>query len=195
MVPGVIMMVLVMIPAVMTALGIVREKELGSITNFYMTPTTGLEFLLGKQLPCVGVALVNFATLLMLAFFLFHVPVKGSLPALAVGALLYLIATTGFGLLISSFVKTQIAAIFATAILTTLPAIQFSGMLLPVSSMSPDAQAIGRAFPSTYFQHISIGTMTKALGFPAVAGDLLALSLIIVAILALSRAAIKTQEA
>jgi ribosome-dependent ATPase len=195
MVPGVIMIVMVMIPAVMTALGIVREKELGSITNFYVTPTTGLEFLLGKQLPYVGVALLNFATLLALAFFLFQVPVKGSLVALAFGALLYVIATTGFGLLISSFVKTQIAAIFATAILTTLPAIQFSGMLLPVSSMSVDAQVMGRAFPSTYFQHISIGTITKALGFGAVAGDFLALGLIIVAIVALSRAAIKTQEA
>jgi len=91
-------------------------------------------------------------------------------------------------------VKTQIAAIFATAILSTLPAIQFSGMMLPVSSMSPDAQIIGRLFPSTYFQHISIGTITKALGFTAVAGDFLALGVMIVAIVALSRAAIKTQE-
>ena len=194
MVPGVIMMLLVMIPAVMTALGIVREKELGSITNFYVTPTSGLEFLLGKQLPYVGVALLNFVTLLALALLLFHVPVKGSVPVLIMGATLYVIATTGFGMLISSFVKTQIAAIFATAILTTLPAIQFSGMMLPVSSMSTDAQMIGRAFPSTYFQHISIGTITKALGFQAVAGDFLALGVIIVAIVALSRLAIKTQE-
>jgi ribosome-dependent ATPase len=195
MVPGIIMMLLVLIPGVMTALGVVREKELGSITNFYVTPTTGLEFLLGKQLPYVGVALLNFATVLALAFFLFQVPVKGTFFALTLGALLYVIATTGFGLLISSFVKTQIAAIFATAILTTLPAIQFSGMLLPVSSMSTDAQVIGRAFPSTYFQHISVGTITKALGFSSVAGDFLALGVIIVAIIALSRAAIKTQEA
>jgi len=194
MVPGIIMMLLVLIPGVMTALGVVREKELGSITNFYVTPTTGLEFLLGKQLPYVGVALLNFATVLALAFFLFQVPVKGTFLALTLGALLYVIATTGFGLLISSFVKTQIAAIFATAILTTLPAIQFSGMLLPVSSMSADAQVIGRAFPSTYFQHISVGTITKALGFSSVAGDFLALGVIIVAIMVLSRAAIKTQE-
>ncbi|HTO44849.1 MAG TPA: ribosome-associated ATPase/putative transporter RbbA [Burkholderiales bacterium] len=194
MVPGIIMMLLVMIPAVMTALGVVREKELGSISNFYVTPTTGLEFLLGKQLPYVGVALLNFATLVTLAVLLFHVPIKGNFLVLAAGALLYVTATTGFGLLVSSFVKTQIAAIFATAILSTLPAIQFSGMMLPVSSMSPDAQIIGRLFPSTYFQHISIGTITKALGFTAVAGDFLALGVMIVAIVALSRAAIKTQE-
>ena len=194
MVPGIIMMLLVMIPAVMTALGVVREKELGSITNFYVTPTTGLEFLLGKQLPYVGVALLNFATLVTLAVLLFRVPIKGNFLVLAAGALLYVTATTGFGLLVSSFVKTQIAAIFATAILSTLPAIQFSGMLLPVSSMSPDAQFIGRVFPSTYFQHVSVGTITKALGLTAVAGDFLALGVIIVAIVALSRAAIKTQE-
>ena len=127
---GIIMMVLVLIPAVMTALGVVREKELGSITNLYVTPTTGLEFLLGKQLPYVGIALINFASLVVLAVVLFKVPVKGSLPALVLGATLYVFATTAFGLFISSFVRTQIAAIFATAILATLPAIQFSGLLM-----------------------------------------------------------------
>jgi len=194
MVPGVIMMLLVLIPAVMTALGVVREKELGSILNLYVTPARGLEFLLGKQLPYIGVALINFATLLALALFLFEVPVKGSIAALTLGATLYVIATTGIGLLISSFVKTQIAAFFATAILTTLPAIEFSGFLMPVSSMSPDAQAIGRAFPSTYFQHISVGTFAKALRASSLIADFAALALFIVVILALSRAALRTQE-
>jgi len=195
MVPGILMMQLMLIPAVMTALGIVREKELGSIVNFYVTPTSGLEFLLGKQLPYVVVALANFAGLMLLALLLFEVPVKGSFPALAAGALLYVVATTAFGLLVSTFVRTQIAAIFATAILTTLPAIQFSGLLLPVSSMSPDAQAIGRAFASTYFQHISMGTFTKGLGFAGVAGDYFALAAIICATLGLARAALRIQEA
>jgi hypothetical protein len=122
MVPGIIMMVLVLIPAVMTALGVVREKELGSITNLYVTPTTGLEFLLGKQLPYVAIALVNFISLVVLAVVLFEVPVKGSLAALVLGATLYVFATTAFGLFISSFVRTQIAGIFAAAILATLPA-------------------------------------------------------------------------
>jgi len=194
MVPGILMLVLMLIPAMMTALGVVREKELGSITNLYVTPTSGTEFLLGKQLPYVGIALLNFATLVAVALFVFQVPVKGSGAALALGALLYVICTTGFGLLISSFVRTQIAAIFATAILSVLPAIQFSGFLSPVASMSSDAQAIGRAFPGTYFQHISVGTFTKALGFAGVAGDLIALGVLIVAINALARAALKTQE-
>jgi ribosome-dependent ATPase len=194
MVPGILMLVLMLIPAMMTALGVVREKELGSITNLYVTPTSGIEFLLGKQLPYVGIALINFASLVAAALLVFRVPVKGSGVALALGASLYVVCTTGFGLLVSSFVRTQIAAIFATAILSVLPAIQFSGFLSPVSSMSPDAQAIGRAFPGTYFQHISVGTFTKALDFPSVAGDLVALSVLMVAIHALARAALKTQE-
>ena len=194
MVPGIIMMVLVLIPAVMTALGVVREKELGSITNLYVTPTTGLEFLLGKQLPYVAIALVNFASLVVLAVVLFKVPVKGSLPGLVLGATLYVFATTAFGLFISSFVRTQIAAIFATAILATLPAIQFSGLLMPVASMSSDAQVIGGLFPSKYFQHISVGAFTKALEFSRFSTDFIALAVILVVLLMLARFALPSQE-
>jgi ribosome-dependent ATPase len=194
-VPGTIMLLLLFMPAIMTALGVVREKELGSIVNFYVTPTTKLEFLLGKQLPYVGVALVNFVTLMALAVWLFHVPVKGSVAALVLGAVIYVISSTAFGLMVSNFVRTQIAAIFATAIVTTVPAIQYSGYLLPVSSMSADAQAIGRAFASTYFLHLSLGTFTKALEFPSLTLDLAALVVITLVVTALARAALPAQEA
>jgi ribosome-dependent ATPase len=194
-VPGTIMLLLLFMPAIMTALGVVREKELGSIVNFYVTPTTKLEFLLGKQLPYVGVALVNFVTLMALAVWLFHVPVKGSVAALVLGAVIYVFSSTAFGLMVSNFVRTQIAAIFATAIVTTIPAIQYSGYLLPVSSMSADAQAIGRAFASTYFLHLSLGTFTKALEFPSLTLDLAALVVITLVVTALARAALPAQEA
>ena len=118
MVPATIALLLVLIPAILMALAIVREKELGSIINLYVTPVTRIEFLLGKQIPYVGVAMVNFAMLLLMALFVFGVPLKGSLPTLALGALLYVAATTGYGMLISSFTRTQIAALFGTAILT-----------------------------------------------------------------------------
>ncbi len=163
-VPGVIMMILVLIPAIMTAVGVVREKELGSIANFYVTPTTRLEFMLGKQLPYIGVGGLGFAVMLTLTYFVFRVPVEGSLLALSIGALLYVTATTALGLLISTFVRTQLAAIFATAILTTLPATQFSGLLAPVSSLSGAAWIFGRGFPSSWFQQVSIGTFAKGLG-------------------------------
>jgi ribosome-dependent ATPase len=193
-VPGSIMLLLLFMPAIMTALGVVREKELGSIVNFYVTPTTRLEFLLGKQLPYIGISLLNFVTLLALAVFLFQVPIKGSALALTLGAFLYVIASTGFGLVVSSFVRTQIAAIFAAAIATTVPAIQYSGYLLPVSSMSADAQFIGRIFPSTYFLHISVGSFTKALDWDRLAVDFLALAAIIVVLTVFARTALKAQE-
>jgi hypothetical protein len=132
MVPAVIPILLIFIPAILMALGVVREKELGSITNLYVTPVTRLEFLLGKQLPYVVVALISFVLLLIQSQVVFHVPIKGSLLALSFGALLYVIATTGIGLLISTFTNTQIAALFGTAILTMLPTVSFSGLTTPV---------------------------------------------------------------
>lgn len=194
MVPGSIMLLLVLIPAMMTAVGVVREKEMGSIINLYATPVTGLEFLLGKQIPYVILALVNFASLMVLALFLFQVPVKGSFLALVVGALLYVIATTGLGLLISTFVKTQMAAIFGTAIITVLPAIEFSGFMGPVSSLSGGAWVMGHIFPSAYFQQISLGTFTKSLGFADLLVNYLALMGFIMVFLILGRAFLKTQE-
>src|SRR5262249_2053227 len=126
MVPGDLMLLLILIPSMLTALSIVREKELGSIANFYAAPATKAEFLLGKQLPYVGVARIQFVTLAALAVLLFHVPIKGSLGTLVLGAVIYVLASTGFGLLISCFAATQTAAIFAAAIITILPAVQFS---------------------------------------------------------------------
>ena len=194
MVPGTIMIILVFIPAMMTSLGVVREKELGSITNFYATPVTKLEFLLGKQAPYAVLAMVNFATLVLLAIFLFKVPVKGSFAALTLGALFYVVATTGFGIMFSTFVKTQIAAIFATAIITVTPAINFSGYFTPVSSLSGEAKAMGLMFPYGYFQQISMGTFTKALSFSDLSMNYFALFAIVIAYLTISLLLLKAQE-
>ena len=193
-VPGVMMIILMLMPAVTTAMGVVREKELGSIINLYVTPTTGMEFLLGKQLPYVAIAAANFAILLAMAVALFGVPLKGSLAALTLGALLYVAAATAFGLVVSSFVRTQIAAMFAAAILASLPTVQYSGFMVPVASMPPDAQAIARAFPAMYFEHVSVGMFTKSLRLADVVPDLLALALIAAALLAAARALLRTQE-
>jgi ribosome-dependent ATPase len=146
------------------ALAIVREKELGSITNLYVTPVTRIEFLLGKQIPYIALAMGNFALMFLMALFIFDVPLKGSFPVLAFGALLYVAATTAYGMLISAFTRTQIAALFGTAILTMLPATQFSGMMTPVSSLAGAAALMGRVFPMSYYLPISVGTFTKGLG-------------------------------
>jgi len=163
--PGVIMLLCVLIPAMMTAVGIVREKEMGSITNLYATPVTRAEFLLGKQLPYIVLAFMSFVSLAGLVLLLFGVPIKGSLPALAIGALLYVWSTTGFGMLVSSFVNSQIAAIFATAILSMIPTINFSGFMTPVSTLDGGARIMSQFFPAPYFQQISVGSFTKSLDF------------------------------
>ncbi|MGJ4941214.1 ribosome-associated ATPase/putative transporter RbbA [Bradyrhizobium sp. HKCCYLS1011] len=165
MVPTTIALMLALFPAILMALAVVREKELGSITNLYVTPVTRLEFLLGKQLPYVAVALVNFAVMFVMALWLFRVSFKGSMLPLLLGTVVYVFTTTGYGMLISTFCRTQIAALFGTAILTVLPATQFSGMMVPVSSLSGFAQLIGMGFPMTYFRPITVGTFTKGLGF------------------------------
>jgi ribosome-dependent ATPase len=176
MVPSNMSMLLGLFPAILMALAIVREKELGSITNLYVTPVSRLEFLLGKQLPYIAVAMANFTLMLLLALFVFKIPLKGSFPTLLLGVLIYVTTMTGYGMLISAFTRTQIAALFGTAILTVLPATQFAGMMTPVSSLALGAQIIGRGFPMTYFVPISVGTFTKGLGFSDLGVDLLALA-------------------
>jgi len=186
MVPTVIGLLLLFIPATLMALSIVREKELGSIVNLYVTPVSRLEFLLGKQLPYVGLAMVNYVSMIALGVFLFQVPIKGSLLALTLGAVIYAIVTTGFGLLISAFATTQVAALFGTAILTVMPALQFSGVIVPVSALTGVEAMIGYAFPMTYFLKICVGTFTKALGFIDVAEYLFKLAIFIPALISLS---------
>jgi ribosome-dependent ATPase len=194
MVPTSISLLLALFPAILMALAVVREKELGSITNLYVTPVTRLEFLLGKQLPYIGVAMANFALMFLMALFVFQVPLKGSFLALLVGVLIYVTTTTAYGMVISSFASTQIAALFGTAILTFLPASQFSGMMVPVSSLSGMAQIMGRAFPMTYFIPISTGTFTKGLDFADLAARIAELALFIPALTLISLVLLRKQE-
>jgi ribosome-dependent ATPase len=194
MVPSTMALLLALVPALLMALAVVREKELGSITNLYVTPVSRLEFLLGKQFPYVAIAMVNFACLAAMAVFLFDVPLKGSLATLTVGALLYVTTTTGYGLVISAFASTQIAALFGVAILTFLPAMQFSGMLQPVSSLTGAPAVLGRGFPMTYFLPISVGTFTKGLGAAELSQSLLSLAVFIPVLTLLGLLLLRKQE-
>ena len=194
MVPGILMLLLIMIPATMTAVGVVREKELGSITNLYATPTKGGEFLLGKQLPYVGLALLSYLTLLLMALFLFRVPLTGGLGALTLGAVLFVFAGTGLGLLMSTFMRTQIAAVFGTAIVSTIPTILFSGMLVPVSALIGPARVMGYGFPSAWFNHVSVGSFTKGLTLADLWLDYLVLGAFGLGFFLLGLALLRTQE-
>ncbi|GAB5478574.1 MAG: ribosome-associated ATPase/putative transporter RbbA [Marinobacter nauticus] len=176
MVPAVIPILLIFIPAILMALGIVREKELGSITNLYVTPVTRVEFLLGKQLPYIAFSMISYVSLVLLAVYVFDVEIKGSLLTLPFGALLFVTATTALGQVMSTFASTQIAALAATAILTILPTVQFSGLTEPVSSLSGAGALIGPVWPATWFLQISRGVFTKGLSLADMQGAFLALA-------------------
>lgn len=194
MVPATIALLLVMIPAILMALAVVREKEMGTIANFYVTPTSRFEFLIGKQIPYVLIGMVNFALMGVMAVTLFGVPLKGSVLGLALGALAYVTCTTGIGLFMSSFARTQIAALFGTAVASVMPAVQFSGMMQPVASLEDGARLIGTFFPTTYFMKISVGAFTKGLTFADLMPFLLSLLAFIPVLWGLSMLLLKKQE-
>ena len=194
MVPSVFMLMLCLIPAIMSAIAVVREKETGSIANFRSTPITRFEFLLGKQLPYIAVAMVNFVFLFLMAIFLFGVPLKGSFLTLLIGTIIYVVSTTGFGQLISSFVRTQVAAVFATAILSIVPAVNFSGLFAPVSSLSGTAKILGLSFPSAWYQPITVGVFAKGLGMSDLWRNVVAILVIELAFHSLSLRLLRKQE-
>lgn len=193
-VPSVPSLLLVLIPAVLMAVSIVREKELGSIINFYVTPTGRLEYLVGKQIPYIAIGMMNFFILAIMARVVFGVPIKGSFLMLTVCTLLYLVVTTGIGMVISTFTSSQVAAVFVTAILTILPTTQFSGLLQPVSTLEGRAQFIGSIWPTTYYMHSSVGAYTKGLGPDFLLQDLIFLACCIPILLAVSIASMRKQE-
>ena len=194
MVPAVIPLLLLMLPAMLTALAVVREKETGSITNLYVTPVTRIEFLLGKQLPYVGLAMVNFLLMSLLAVTIFGVPVKGSFFTLALAALIFSFAATGMGLLASAVTRSQIAAMFFAMIGTLIPATQFAGLIDPVSSLEGSSKFIGEIYPATHMISISRGVFSKALGLADVTGPLWAMLLSVPVILGAAVLLLKKQE-
>jgi ribosome-dependent ATPase len=194
MVPAVIPMLLMMIPSMLTALSVVREKELGSIINLYVTPVTRSEFLLGKQLPYIVLAMFNFLLLSVLAVTIFGVPMKGSFATLSAAALLFVICATGFGLLASTFTRSQIAAMFVTMIGTLIPCVQFAGLMNPVSSLEGAGAFIGRIYPATHFLTISRGVFSKALGFGDLAASFMPLLLGVPLILGAAILLLRKQE-
>lgn len=194
-VPAVIPLLLMMIPAMLSALSVVREKELGSIINLYVTPVTKAEFLLGKQIPYILLGMFNFFMLCALSVFVFGVSFKGSMLTLSLGALLYITIATGMGLLISCFMKSQIAAIFGTSIITLIPATQFSGMIDPVSSLEGIGKWIGYIYPTSHFLTITRGTFSKGLNLFDLPWSFIPLLITIPIVIGLSVFFLKKQEA
>ena len=194
MAPSIPAILLILIPAILTAVSVVREKELGSIINYYVTPTTRLDFLIGKQLPYIVIGMINFAIVTAVTLFIFQVPIKGSALGLILCSLLYVTVTTAIGLVISGFTASQVAAVFVTSIVTILPTTQFSGMMQPVSTLAGGARVVGSLWPTTYYMHSSVGAFTKGLSLRLLAYDALALAAFIPVLMLLAVALLGNRE-
>jgi ribosome-dependent ATPase len=174
--PSIPPLLLLLFPAILMAVSVAREKEIGTITNFYVTPTGRAEFLIGKQLVYIGITLLNFSILTVLVVFVLGVPLRGDPLVLALAALVYAVAATGFGLMVSMLTATQVTAVFASTILSVMPTLQFSGMMEPVSSLEGPARVMGTFWPTTWYMAISVGTFTKGLGLTDLSGALIRLA-------------------
>ena len=174
--PSIPPLLLLLFPAILMAVSVAREKEIGTITNFYVTPTSRVEFLVGKQLVYIGITMLNFAIMTALVVTVLDVPLRGDPVALVFGAMLYAVAATGFGLIVSSLTSTQVTAVFAAAILSVMPTLQFSGMITPVSSLEGAARVMGTLWPTTWDMGISVGVFTKGLGLAELSGHLMKLA-------------------
>jgi len=194
MVPVVIPLLLLLLPAVLTALAVVREKEMGSIINLYVTPITRTEFMLGKQIPYVALAMINFGTMCLLAITAFGVPIKGSFPTLLLASLLFVFCSTGMGLLASTVTRSQVAAIFLTFVGTLIPAANFSGIIYPVSSSRGVGRFIGMTYPAAYMFTVSRAVFSKALSFASLHVEFCVITIVALAIFAASVALLKKQE-
>jgi len=192
--PSIPPLLLLLFPAILMAVSMAREKEIGTITNFYVTPTSRAEFLIGKQLVYIVITLLNFVILTVLVVTVLGVPLKGSPAVLVTGALLYAVAATGYGLVVSTIARTQVTAVFAAAILSVMPTLQFSGMITPVSSLEGPARIVGMLWPTTWYMGLSVGTFTKGLGLAELSGDLLRLAVFGPVLTALAVILLKKQE-
>ncbi|MDK3020162.1 ribosome-associated ATPase/putative transporter RbbA [Pseudodonghicola flavimaris] len=195
MVPAMLMLILMLIPAIMSAISVVREKETGTIANFRSTPVTRPEFLVGKQLPYIVISWISFWMLLAMGRWVFNVPFTGDVRVLGAISLLYVCATTGFGQLISSFTKTQVSAVFATAVISIIPTVNFSGLIVPVSSLNPGGRIFGLSFPGAWYQPASVGSFVKGFGWSDLWLNALMIAIFALAYLGLSVLAMRKREA
>ncbi len=180
--PKLIMVILMLSPPFLTALGVVREKESGAIYNVYSSTLSRGEYLIGKLLPYVGISIVNACALTAFALLLFGAPFKGDPLFFLLSTILYVICTTGIGLLVSVMVNTQVAAMVGTAIVTVVPAVLYSGMIIPIPSLSAVASVIAHALPGMYYAEIAMGSFLKGVGIAALWQDMLILAMYAIAL-------------
>ena len=181
-----VMFILMVSPPFLTALGVVREKENGSIYNIYTSTVTRGEFLIGKLLPYIFISVINVVVLWFMATVLFGAPFKGDPVFFMLASVVYVGCTTGIGLLVSLLVHTQVAAMIMTAIITVVPSVLYSGLLVPISSLEAVAQIEAHLFPAMYYTNIVLGSFIKGVGLEVLWGNVVMLIMYAAALWCLS---------
>ena len=162
--PRLLILILYTIPPLLTAVRVVKEKETGSIFNVYASTITRGEYLIGKLIPYVGIAFINGIVLFIIALLVFGAPFRGSLPFFLVSTLAYVLATCSLGLAISTLTSTQASAITFTTIITLISGANYSGVLVPIASLSPGGQKFSHLFPCMFYMRVIEGTFLKGTG-------------------------------
>lgn len=163
-VPGLYAVILMAFPPLLTALGIVREQETGTIQGIFASPLTASEFIVGKLIPYGLIAFLQMVMVIAVGWAWFGVPFQGSLPFLLAAGLIYVFCTVGIGLLVSTLTRSQLVAMLLALIVTLMPSFLFSGLLFPIFTMPELLQLYTAVFPGRYFVDISRGVALKGAG-------------------------------
>jgi ABC-2 type transport system permease protein len=185
MVPGILVQLVTMVGSFLTALNIVREKELGTLEQLNVTPVTRAQFIAAKLIPLWSLGLVGLAIGLLVARVAFHVPMRGSVVLMFATASVYLLATLSVGLLVSTIAETQQQAMFITFFIV-LVYLLMSGLFTPVRSMPDWAQWVAQANPTMHYMEIMRGIMLRGAGLREIARPLAVLAACAVAVFTLS---------
>ncbi|RJR46852.1 MAG: ABC transporter permease [Deltaproteobacteria bacterium] len=184
-VPGVIAMVVMLVSIMLTALSVVREKEMGTMEQLLVAPIRPVEFILGKTIPFVLISLMDVVLVTLVAIFWFEVPLRGSPPVLLLGTLLFLISTVGLGLFISTMCSTQQQAMMVSTFVF-LPTIMLSGLVFPIPNMPVAVQYLTYLNPLSYFIIIIQDVFLKGVGVAVLWPQMAGLAVLGTALLGLS---------
>ena len=186
-VPGVVANIIMMVTLMLTAMAIVREKEIGTMEQLMVTPVRPLELMLGKTLPFAMVGLIHVALISTVALLIFHIPFRGSVLLLFACAALFLMTSLGAGLFLSTISQTQQQAMMANFFFST-PAFMLSGFAFPIRNMPLAVQYLTYLNPLRYFMEIVRGLFLKGVGVSVLWPQMVCLAVYGVAVLGLSAA-------
>ncbi|TKB44337.1 ABC transporter permease [Thalassotalea mangrovi] len=171
-VPGLVAVILTMTMIMFTSAAIVREREHGNLELLINTPLKSIELMLGKIIPYIFIGLIQVSLILCLGYFIFHVPLNGSLAALAAITLLFIAASLVLGLVISTIAKSQLQSMQMT-VFVLLPSILLSGFMFPYEGMPKVAQSIAEALPATHFMRLIRGVVLRDVDISSMSFDLI----------------------